>query len=208
MMRAMTRAGRRGFTLIEVVIALTISATLLVVLFAGLRVGLAAWQRGEESAEALERTRSITQVINRSLGATYPYNAPATIKEPAHLLFEGAPDRLAFVTSAAPFPAAEPIAYTAVTLAHDPDAGLAIRQKVLPNEDPFERLPPAAVDGAVSAIAFRYLTDDSQRTWTDRWDAAASKTLPLAIEVTLTTAQGARSVKQPPLMITLRVPAP
>jgi general secretion pathway protein J len=207
MMRAMMRAGRRGFTLIEVVIALTISATLLVVLFAGLRVGLAAWQRGDERAEALQRTRSITQILTRSLGATYPYRASATVKEPAHLLFEGEPGRLAFVTSAAPFPAAEPIAYTAVSLAQDPEAGLAIRQKVLPNEDPFERLEPAAVDGAVTAIAFRYLTDDSEHTWTDRWDAATTKILPLAIEVTLTTGQGARSVKHPPLMITLRVPA-
>lgn len=203
----MTRAGRRGFTLIEVVIALTISATLIVVLFAGLRVGLAAWQRGEERAEALQRTRSITQILNRSLGATYPYRASATVKDPARLLFEGEPDRLAFVTSAAPFPAAEPIAYTAVTLAQDPDAGLAIRQKALPNENPFERLQPAAVDGAVTGIAFRYLTDDFQRTWTDHWDAAAAKSLPLAIEVTLTTPQGGRAVKQPPLMITLRVPA-
>ena len=41
----MTRR-QRGFTLVEVIIALTIVATLLVITFAGLRVGLAAWQRG------------------------------------------------------------------------------------------------------------------------------------------------------------------
>src|SRR6267143_1326120 len=62
-----TRGRRRGFTLIEVVIALTIVATLLVVMFAGLRVGLAAWQRGEERAELLERTRSLAQVLTRAL---------------------------------------------------------------------------------------------------------------------------------------------
>lgn len=204
----MTRAGRRGFTLIDVVIALTIVATLLVVMFAGLRVGLAAWQRGDERAEALQRTRSITQILTRSLAATHPYKLPATGREPARLLFEGEPDRLAFVTAAAPFPAAEPIAYTAVTLSQDTGAGLAIRQKTLPNENPFERLPPAAVDGAIAAVAFRYLTDDSDRTWTDRWDAATEKTLPVAIEVTLTIAQGGRTVPQPPLMIPLRVLAP
>ena len=51
----MTRPCRRGFTLIEVVIALTIVATLLVVMFSGLRVGMAAWQRGEERAEQIGR---------------------------------------------------------------------------------------------------------------------------------------------------------
>jgi general secretion pathway protein J len=202
----MTRAGRRGFTLIEVVIALTITATLLVVMFAGLRVGLAAWQRGDARAEALQRTRSITQVVTRSLAATHPYQVPATAREPARLLFEGEPDRVAFVTAAAPFPAAGPIAYTAVTLSQDTSAGLAIRQKALPNDKPFERLPPAVVDSAVTAVAFRYLRE-SDRAWTERWDTATEKVLPVAIEVTLTIAQAARTVQQPPLLISLPVTA-
>ena len=207
MTRAMTRLDRRGFTLVEVVIALTIVATLLVVMFAGLRVGMAAWQRGDERAETLQRTRSLMQVLTRSLAATNPYKTPPTKGEPARLLFEGEPDRLAFVTTAAPFPAAEPIAYTAVTLSQDPGAGLAIRQKALPNEKPFERLPPVAVDGSSAAIAFRYLKDDS-RAWTDRWDTANEKTLPAAIEVTLTLVQGGRPIQQPPLTISLKVLAP
>ena len=204
----MTRASRRGFTLIEVVIALTIVATLLVVMFAGLRVGMAAWQRGDERAETLQRTRSITQILTRSLAATHPYKVPATGREPARLLFEGEPDRLGFVTTAAPFPAAESIAYTAVTLSQEPGVGLAIRQKALPNENPFERLPPVAVDGSTAAIAFRYLRDDSLRTWIDRWDTANEKTLPVAIEVTLTLVQRGRPIPQPPLTIALKVLAP
>src|SRR5262249_16796544 len=62
----MTRKPR-GFTLVEVVIALTIVATLLVVLFAGLRVGIAAWQRGDERSQALERARSVNQIVTRTL---------------------------------------------------------------------------------------------------------------------------------------------
>jgi type II secretory pathway pseudopilin PulG len=118
----MTRDSRRGFTLIEVIIALT-SATLLVVMFAGLRVGLAAWQRGDERAEALQRERSITEILTSALAATHPYQVAAKGREPAHLLFEGEPARVAFVTAAAPFPAAQPIAYTAVTLSQDADRG-------------------------------------------------------------------------------------
>ncbi len=69
----MTRSRQRGFTLVEVIIALTIVATLLVVMFGGLRVGLAAWQRGDERAEVLDRARSITQIVTRTLGAAHPY---------------------------------------------------------------------------------------------------------------------------------------
>lgn len=203
----MTRVRPPGFTLVEVVIALTIAATLLVVMFSGLRVGLAAWQRGDGRAEALQRTRSITQIVTRTLAAAHPYQVPATGREPAHLLFEGEPDRVAFVTTAPPFPAAEPIAYTAVTLSHDAGAGLAIRQKPLPSDKPFERLSPAVVDGTVTAVAFRYLRD-SDRTWTERWDADKEKAFPLAAEVTLTIVQAGQSVQQAPLIVSLPVATP
>ena len=67
MTRAMTRLDRRGFTLVEVVIALTIVATLLVVMFAGLRVGMAAWQRGDERAETLQQKLDALTELEKSL---------------------------------------------------------------------------------------------------------------------------------------------
>src|SRR5439155_5081227 len=100
----MTRGRRRGFTLIEVVIALTIVATLLVVMFAGLRVGLAAWQRGEARAEICDRTPGLAQILTPTLNAAYPYQRPSTVREPARLLFGGEAEGVAFVTAAAPFP--------------------------------------------------------------------------------------------------------
>ena len=203
----MTRSRQRGFTLVEVVIALTIVATLLVVMFGGLRVGLAAWQRGEERAEVLERARSITQIVTRTLGAAHPYMTSPQGRVAARLLFEGAPDRVAFVTAAPPFPAATPIAFTAVTLSQDagPVPGFAVRQKPLPNEEPFDPgLQPALVDGTVSDVGFRYQRE-SDRAWTERWDAAQEKALPLAVEITLTIVQAGRSAPQPPLIVSLPV---
>jgi prepilin-type N-terminal cleavage/methylation domain-containing protein len=203
----MTPSRQRGFTLVEVVIALTIVATLLVIMFGGLRVGLAAWQRGDERAEVLERARSLTQMVTRTLGAAHPYMTSRRAGESARLLFEGAPDRVAFVTSVPPFPAAAPIAFTAVTLSQDagPVAGLAMRQKPLPNEEPFDRgLQPALVDGTVSDVRFRYLRE-SDGAWTESWDAAEEKALPLAVEITLTIVQAGRSAPQPPLIVSLPV---
>jgi general secretion pathway protein J len=196
-----------GFTLVEVVIALTIVATLLVVAFAGLRAGLAAWERGEERAQALERSRSVNQLITRTLGGAFPYQAAARGREPARLLFEGAPDRLAFATTTSLFPSVVPMAFTAVTLrvSGSPAAGLALTQKALPNDDPFdETLAPAFVDGAVTAVRFRY-RKGAEGEWTDRWDGSAEKVLPQSIEVTLTLLQGGRSVEQPPLVVSVPV---
>jgi prepilin-type N-terminal cleavage/methylation domain-containing protein len=199
---------QRGFTLVEVVIALTIVATLLVISFAGLRVGLAAWQRGDERGQILERARSVNQIITRTLGSAYPYQAAAIGREAAKVLFEGGPDRVAFVTPAPPFPGPEPIAFTAVTLGLSKAAaapGLALTQKALPNDKPFDAaLTPVFVDGAVTGVRFRYLKD-TKGQWTDEWDAATEKTLPLSIEVTLTILQAGRPVEQPALVVSLPV---
>ena len=206
----MTPSRQRGFTLVEVVIALTIVATLLVVMFGSLRVGLAAWQRGDERAEVLDRARSITQIVTRTLGAAHPYMSSAQGGEAARLLFEGTPDRVAFVTAAPPFPTAAPIAFTAVALSQDagPAPGLAVRQASLPNAVPFDRgLQPALVEGTVGDVRFRYLRE-SDRVWTERWDAAQENALPLAVEVTLTIVQAGRGAPQPPLIVSLPVRTP
>jgi hypothetical protein len=179
-------------------------------MFGGLRVGLAAWQRGDERAEVLDRARSITQIVTRTLGAAHPYMTSAQGGEAPRLLFEGAPDRVAFVTSAPPFPTAAPIAFTAVTLSQDagPVPGLAVRQKPLPNGEPFDRgLQPALVDGTVTDVRFRYLRE-LDRAWTESWDTAQEKALPLAVETTLTIVHAGRSAPQPPLLVSLPVRTP
>ncbi len=58
----------------------------------------------------------------------------------------------------------------------------------------------------MTGVRFRYLKD-SKGQWTDQWDAAAEKALPLSIEVTLTILQAGRSVEQPPLVVSLPMTA-
>ena len=69
----------RGFTLLELLIALTIVGALLVIAFGGMRVALAAWRKGEDRAEAHQHVRSIALVLARSISATYPYTATLRI---------------------------------------------------------------------------------------------------------------------------------
>jgi general secretion pathway protein J len=187
-----------GFTLIEVVIALTLVAALLAITFGGLRVGMAAWRQGDARAEQLQRVRSLSQVLTRALSGAHPYQSE-TAGQPAALpAFEGERDRLAFVTTRPPVPLASPIAFTAVSLAHEP-SGLTIREGALPSRTPFAGLLPMVVDSTGAALHFRYLRG-GDRTWVDRWDPTSEESLPAAVEITVGD--------QPPLVVPIRVVAP
>jgi prepilin-type N-terminal cleavage/methylation domain-containing protein len=201
---ARRRRPDAGFTLIELLLALTLVATLLAIAFSGLRVGLAAWRQGEDRAEAQQHARSLAQLLTRSLAGAVPYPGEGPVGTLGPLVFIGESDRLGFVTGMPPFPSTAPIAFSAVTLSLESGelSGLVIRQKALPNQEPFEPVRPLIVDAAVTAVQFRYLRD-VEGSWEDRWDVEVEKRLPRAIEITLTTELRQRRVEHPPLVVGL-----
>ena len=201
--------GRRtwtaGFTLLEVLLALGIVAATLAIVFGGLRVGLAAWQRGEERTAKLDHTRSLAVLLERALDGAFPYRIAPEGEREARILFEGLPDRLTFATLSPPFPTGAPAAFTAVSLSADA-AGLALRQQILPNPIELDRLRPRLVDGRTSALRFRYLGREPE-AWRDTWDVRTEEGLPRAVEITLVTRAGPRGVPQM-LTVPMRAAAP
>jgi general secretion pathway protein J len=200
----------RGFTLIELVLALSILALMITVLFGGLRVGIRAWQRGEERANTLEHARSMSQLLEQTLAGAYPFQGQTEQIGQPQTLFQGEAGKLSFVTVSSPVPAAIPIAFSAITLSIDGGSapGLAIRAKVLPNFDPFEAVAPGILDPSITAIRFRYLRDPDGGAWEDTWDGAEERALPRAIEVTLTAMINGQTQEERPITIPIRMTSP
>lgn len=198
----------RGFTLVELLVALAIVGALLVTLLASLRVGLAAWRQGDERAEAHQHMRSLSEVLARSVAAAFPYRQSKAEGGDPQLQFKGESGQLAFVTFAPPFPLAAPIAFVAVTFARSEGErpGLAIREKALPNFEPFEETEPMFLDGAVTQVAFRYLRPNGG--WEEGWDGAAEQALPQAVQITLSANLGGRTETLPPLTISIPARTP
>ncbi|MFQ5899525.1 MAG: type II secretion system protein GspJ [Candidatus Methylomirabilia bacterium] len=194
----------RGFTILELLIALSIVAALLAILLGGLRVGLSAWRQGEDRAEVHQHLRSLAGILSRSVGATFPYRMRPSQGGSPVIHFQGEERRLAFVTLAAPLPLATPIAFTAVTFSHESEEhpGLSVWEKALPNEEPFEAERPVFVDPAVTEVSFRYLRPGGG--WEERWDGAAEDELPQAVEIRLTTEIDGEAEPLPPLTLALR----
>lgn len=197
----MTR-GQRGFTLLELLIALAIVGALLAIAFGGLRVALAAWRQGEDRAEAYQHVRGIAALLERAVGAAYPYRATREPSPQPVLLFRGTASRIEFVTQAPPVPFGMPIAFTAVVVSlEDRDgSGLVIRQRPLPNRDPFADAPVVWNDPAVATLGFRYM--DESGSWQDTWSSDTAT--PRAVAITVGTTLNGRVESLAPLTIALR----
>jgi general secretion pathway protein J len=200
------RRDERGFTLVELLIALAIVGALLAIAFGGLRVAMASWRQGEDRAEAHQHVRSVALTLARAVSAAYPYRGSRGLSPEVVVLFSGTEQRLEFVTQATPFPGAIPIAFTAVVFAlDDGQPGLVVRQRALPNREPFEEAEVVYRDPSVTALRFAYLDEGS---WTDTWDGAETKATPRAVRITVATTLNGRREELPPLTVSLRTVAP
>jgi general secretion pathway protein J len=188
------RKHGQGFTLIEVLLALSIVAALMVIVSGGLRIGLGAWQRGEVRTAKLDRDRSLIVLLEGALAGAFPYRVTPGDAEQSRLLFDGRPDRLTFATLSPPLPTATPAAFSVVSLAAEA-AGLTLRQQILPSPAPLDRVEPMLVDARTNAMRFRYLGEEPE-SWADVWDLTKEDSLPRAVEITLVTGTGPRSTPQ------------
>jgi general secretion pathway protein J len=98
----MTRAWRpahpdAGFTLLELLIAITLLGLLLAALFGGLRLGARAWERGEERLDESGRLQVVQNFLRERLAQAYPLSVDDQAGRPL-LAFEGTGDTLRFVT--------------------------------------------------------------------------------------------------------------
>jgi general secretion pathway protein J len=204
----MNRAGRHesGFTLIELLIALSIVAALLAIAFGGLRVAVSSWRQGEDRAEAHQHVRSVAFTLARALAGTYPYRGSRSLAPDPVVLFAGTEQRVEFVTRSTPFPAAIPIAFTAVVFSlDDGEPGLVVRQRALPNREPFSEAEVVYRDASVTALRLGYLDDSG---WKDTWNGAEAKATPRAVRITVATTLNGRVEELPPMTVSLRTTSP
>jgi general secretion pathway protein J len=204
----MSTRRQRGFTLVELLLALAIVGALLAIAFGGLRVAVSAWQRGEDRAEAHQHVRSVALTLARAVSSAYPYRASRTTTPEPVVLFAGDDKRVEFVSQSAPFPFAIPIAFTAVVLSLDDggEPGLVVRQRPLPNQEPFTKAEIVYRDATVTALKFAYL--DETGSWKDAWDGAEAKATPTAVKITVATNLNGRAEELPPITVSLRVAPP
>lgn len=90
---------RRGFTLLEVMVTLTILGFILLMIFGGIRLGLSAWHKGEEIQEADQQVRIGEQLLLRQIKSAFPYKIKNSKAGGDYLFFEGNAQTLKFIST-------------------------------------------------------------------------------------------------------------
>ena len=86
-----------GFTLVEILVAITLLGLLMAALFGGVQLGVRAWEASEERLDESSRLTTVQGFLRERLAQAYLLEefVPRADTSPA---FAGEPDRLSFVT--------------------------------------------------------------------------------------------------------------
>ena len=196
---------RRGFTLVELLIASTMIAVLVVGLGAHLRGGLAVWRRATASGEAVQRQRVALERLARELAqAVVLDDREAAYGEDAGTLPRPRFDEaaLAWFTALAPstrrpLPAVRFVTYRC----EERDGVLGLWRTSQPLVEARARSEPApelALPGCERlAVRYAHLPPEAEGPleWRDRWEQP-EQALPRLVEVTVELASGARAARR------------
>jgi general secretion pathway protein J len=195
--------NQQAFTLLELIISMTIIAVILVIIFGAFRIGIRAWEKGERDIDKQQRYRIVLDLIQRQLTSiTYK---KVQIDDTDQLLLKGDAKSFEF-TSHFPFKPENKFGLVyvkyMVSEAQEENEKLMVYEKnmVLLDKDfkfnnidmnSFFELIPNAKD-----ISFEYLKPpeeglEEEAKWNDEWDPENDQGFPLAIKLILTDKPGA-----------------
>ncbi len=204
----------RGFTLIELMVGMTVLGIIVLIIFGVFRLGLSAWDKGEAVQKDDQKNRIIAQLIFRQIKSAFPYRVKTEKAEGDFLVFEGKAQTLKFV-SALPLKTRYPEGLVYAVYEFEEGAGgsrVIFYERRVVNRN-FTDDPPRKEDGVVlwdniSEIHFEYFRgEDREKTrpaeWVDEWSAKEEKQLPLAVRITVNE----KNSKQPPHVTEISLPA-
>lgn len=177
-----SRDRTRGFTLMEIMLALMILAMIGMGVAAGLSAGIRAWESGERNLGMFQRRRIACERLIREIGGAVNIRGKLEDEETAKMIFNGEQDSLSFLTTAgAMLSPGRPLSLKESYIYVDPGAGLVIRESMFSRTDFFDRSRgfEYVLDPTVTDLQFRYYylpkpsrTDPDkviEGEWLDTW---------------------------------------
>jgi prepilin-type N-terminal cleavage/methylation domain-containing protein len=200
-------SSSKGFTLLEVLIAMAILGLMAAVVFAGLRLGTGASEKGEKEAQRLQHLRIVSEMIGVQLRCATPYSL---IKRPKAgqaqdenfqdesergkkgfpVFFEGMPDSLRFVTARALEPSMNGLVQAFYELERSGnEPNFRVREDFVRGIDSLKKAPDkngSIVQKGVSSLQFHYFgksQEEKEPRWRTEWNGRTMRGLPSGVRI-------------------------
>lgn len=187
-----------GFTLLEVIISLTITAVMLVIIFGAMRVGVRAWEKGEQGLDERLRNRVVLDMMKKQL-ASIAFREQKEEKENRFLSVKGDKTSLRFISNVALLPSNEfGVVFVRYNVEDDAESNkkrIEIIEKNLvfidPEDDPdkFGMDDSIPILSGIFDVSLNYLKrgEEGDEEWQDSWDPDTEKGFPVAFKVEIKT---------------------
>lgn len=189
--------GPKGFTLLELIISLTIMAVIVVIVFGAFRIGIKAWEKGERDIEKHQRYRIVLELINRQMASIMFKKVKRSDKE--ELLLKGDMKSFEFASRVSMKPANEfGIVFVKYSVAEGENEGegLYAYEKnfvLFDDEFNFDDIDPEeffVLIPSAHSVSFKYLKPpeeglEEEPSWVETWDPGNDQGVPIAVKMTV-----------------------
>jgi prepilin-type N-terminal cleavage/methylation domain-containing protein len=183
-----------GFTLIEVLVSITLMAAIATVVLSATRSGMSMWDKGTNHIESLRRSRVVMDVLNDQIRGALPltYEVRADDRVSALLAFEGTGTGLRFVTRTSFKDGPDGVPrWVHIHWNHDGQSSagdlIVEERRILPPDnvpDPTVYWRGSVLGGSICSFAFLPPTQPNKpATWLQEWHYPANSTLPKAVRL-------------------------
>ena len=187
----------RGFTLVEMVVALTILGTMLILLYSGLTFALRSWDASDVNGQRTMDRRIGENFLRREVSELFPmrWKDPVTLK----LAFEGDSTHLRFVSARPAGIAMGGLSLVSIDVEEDArnrrERHLVMRRAMPDDEQkdfvPLDKAEATILIPDVDSIELSYFgaeNDFAEPKWVDDWKYASR--IPQMIRLRVKTAEG------------------
>jgi general secretion pathway protein J len=176
---ARPRRTARGFTLLELSIALTLLALMAAVLVGSVSLSARSWDGGEAKAVEVSEMRQTQQFLREQISALYPQRVRKAVDLP--LMFVGDREEIRYAAALPPRVVEGGVYYFRLALARNANAGELVLERLVPEPDAavlpgFDKSERSILARGIAELRIGYfgrepnsaVTDEPR--WRDRWD--------------------------------------
>ena len=192
--------SENGFTLLEILIAVTLVAMMAVALWAVFRISVDSWAKGTQFIDTNQKQRSTLDLVKKQIASIYGVIAPIDLQAGGIIypVFFGAETSVQFISlSSLRFLDSPGLTMVSYDLIRDPQGNQSLveREEQFLGFDPTRESVFDRKDNRVTTLfdnllefAFEYFDPgsvDRPAQWVKTWDARDTRQLPNAISMTM-----------------------